>query len=60
MKMFKDISTKYYQDNKERQQKKLVKDIKVFLKKQNSNNMLIKETKTFQKTKNKSFFSIKK
>ena len=60
MKMFKDLFTKYYQDNKERQQKKLVKDIKVFLKKQNSNNMLIKETKTFQKTKSKSFFSIKK
>ena len=58
--MFKDSSTKYYQDSKERQQKMLVKDIKVFLKKQNSNNMLMKETKTFQKTKNKSCFSIKK
>ena len=58
--MFKDSSTKYYQDSKERHQKKLVKDIKVFLKKQNSNNMLMKETKTIQKTKNKSCFSIKK
>ena len=28
-------SAKYYQDNKERLQKKLVKDIKVFLKKKN-------------------------
>ena len=31
--MSKDLSTKYYQDKKERLQKKLVKDIKVFLKK---------------------------
>ena len=31
--MFKDSSAKYYQDNKERLQKKLVKDIEVFLKK---------------------------
>ena len=28
-------SAKYYQDNKEKLQKKLVKDIKVFLKKKN-------------------------
>ena len=31
--MSKDASAKYYQNNKERLQKKLVKDIKVFLKK---------------------------
>ena len=31
--MFKDSSAKYYQDNKEKLLKKLVKDIKVFLKK---------------------------
>ena len=31
--MSKNSSAKYYQDNKERLQKKLVKDIKVFLKK---------------------------
>ena len=31
--MSKDISAKYYQDNKERQQKQIVKDVKVFLKK---------------------------
>ena len=31
--MSKDISAKYYRDNKERQQKQLVKDVKVFLKK---------------------------
>ena len=33
MKMSKDLSCKCYQNNKERLQKKLVKDIKVFLKK---------------------------
>ena len=31
--MSKNSSAKYYQDNKERLQKKLVKDIKVFFKK---------------------------
>ena len=31
--MSKDSSTKYHQDNKERLQKKLIKNIKVFLKK---------------------------
>ena len=33
MKMYKNVSVTYYQENKERLQKKLVKDIKVFLKK---------------------------
>ena len=33
MKMSKNSSAKYYQDNKEKLPKKLVKDIKVFLKK---------------------------
>ena len=31
--MSKYLPTKYYQENKERLQKKLVKDIKIFLKK---------------------------
>ena len=31
--MSENLSAKYYQENKERQQKKLVKDIKIFLKK---------------------------
>ena len=40
--MSKHSSAKYYQDNKERLQKKLVKDIKVFLKKEKkkSDNMV--------------------
>ena len=33
IKMYKNISAKYYQENKERLQKKLMKDIKIFLKK---------------------------
>ena len=35
IKMSKGSSVKYYQKNKERLQKKLVKDIKAFLKKKN-------------------------
>ena len=31
--MSKNLSAKYYQENKERLEKKLVKDIKIFLKK---------------------------
>ena len=33
MKISKNLSAKYYQENKERLQKTLVKDIKIFLKK---------------------------
>ena len=33
--MYKNVSVTYYQENKERLQKKLVKDIKIFLKKKN-------------------------
>ena len=36
--MSKDSSTKYHQDNKERLQKKLIKNIKVFLKKKKEKN----------------------
>ena len=54
--MSKDLSGKYYQNNKERLQKKLVKDIKVFLKKKKkkSDNMVMNNTKIYQKMKNKS------
>ena len=59
--MFKNSSVKYYQDNKERLQKKLVKDIKVFLKKKKKkNNMVVKDEKISQKIKNKSWLSIEK
>ena len=51
--MYKISSAKYYQDNKGRLQKKLVKDMKVFVKKKNkkSNNMA---------KSNKSWLSIEK
>ena len=35
--MPKSLSAKYYQENKKRLQKKLVKDIKIFLKKKRKN-----------------------
>ena len=62
IKISKDSSTRYYPDNKERLQEKLVKDIKVFLKKKKkeSNNMVMNDTKTYQKMKNKSLLSIEK
>ena len=50
--MPKDLSAKYYQDNKERlqkKQKKLMKEIKVFVKKEN---MVVSDTKIYQKKKN--------
>ena len=58
--MSKDLSAKYYQNNKERIQKKLVQDEKVFLKKgkKKSDNMVVNDTKIYQKMKNKSFLSI--
>ena len=60
--MSKHISAKYYQQNKERLQKKLVKDIKIFLKKKKwkSNNMVINVTKISRKMKKKSLLSIEK
>ena len=44
-----------HQNNKEKLQKELVKDIKVFLqrKMKNSDNMVVKDTKIYQKIKKK-------
>ena len=60
--MSKHLSAKYYQENEERLQKKLMKDIKVILNKktEKSNNMVKNVTKIFQKMKNKSLLSIEK
>ena len=60
--MSKTFSAKYYQENKERLQKKLVKDIKSFLKKKKkkSDNMVVNVTKISIKMKNKSLLSIEK
>ena len=57
--MSKKLPVKYYRQNKERQQKKLVKDIKIFLKKelQKSDNMVVNTTKISQKMENKSLMS---
>ena len=60
--MFKDSSAKYYQNNKERLQKNLLKEVKVFLKKKKkkSNNMVVNDTKIYEKMKNKTLLSIEK
>ena len=60
--MSKNSSAKYYEENKERLQKKLVKDIKIFLKKKKkkSGNMVVNVTKISQKMKNKSLLSKEK
>ena len=60
--MSKNLSAKYYQKNKERLQKKLSKDIKIFLKKKKkeSNTMTVNVTKISKKMKNKSLLSIEK
>ena len=60
--MSKNLSAIYYQENRERLQEKLVKDIKTFLKKKKkkSNNMVVNVTKISQKMKNKSLLSIEK
>ena len=59
--MSKNLSAKYYQENKERLQE-LVKDIKIFLKKKKkyNNNMVVNNTKISQIMKNKSLLSIEK
>ena len=60
--MSKKLSEKYYQENKERLQKTLVKDTKIFLKKKKrkSDNMVVNVTKISQKMKSKSLLSIEK
>ena len=60
--MSKNSSAKFYQDNKERLQEKLAKDIKVFLKKKmgKNNKMIVNDTKIYQKMKNKSLLNIVK
>ena len=60
--MSKNLSAKYYQKNKERLQKKLVKDIKNFLKKKKKkiNNMVVNVTKISQKMKKINWLSTEK
>ena len=58
--MSKNLSAEYYKENKERHKKKLVKDIKIFLKKKKkkSDNIVVNVTKTSQKLKTKNLLSI--
>ena len=60
--MSKIFLANYYQENKERLQKKLVKDIKIFLtkKKKKSNNMVMNITKNFSKMKKINWLTIEK
>ena len=60
--MYKNLLAKYYQGNKERLRKKLMKDIKIFLKKKKKKgtNMVVKVTKISQKMKNNSLLSKEK
>ena len=58
--MSKHSSAIYYKNNKERLQKKFVKDIKVFLKKKKKENMVVNHTKIYLKMINKSLLSIDK
>ena len=58
--MSKDSLVKYYQNNKKKLQKNLVKDIKVFLKKKKKTNMVVNDTKIYKNMKNKSWLSIEK
>ena len=58
--MSKDSSAKYYQNNKERLQKRLAKDIKVLSReeKEKSKNMIVNDTRIYQKKKKKNFLSV--
>ena len=60
--MYKNLLAKYYQGNKERLRKKLMKDIKIFLKKKKKKgtNMVVNVTKISQKMKNNSLLSKEK
>ena len=53
--MSKTLSAKYYQENKERLQKKLLKNIQIFQiwKKKKSKNMVMNVTKIYQEKRTK-------
>ena len=60
IKVSKKSSAKNYEDNKERLENKLVKDIKVYIKKKkkNNHNMIMKNTKFSQEMKSKRFLCL--
>ena len=61
-KKVKTLSAKYYKENKEKLQKKLAKDIKIFLKtnRKKPSDMVVNVTQISQKMKNKCLCSIEK
>ena len=60
MKISKDSSSKYDQDNKERLQNKLVKDIKVFLKKKKKKVIIRERYKNLSKNEKRKLVEYKK
>ena len=61
MEISNNFSAKYYQENKERLQKKACERYENLSKEEKeSNNMVVKITKDIRKTENKSLLSIKK
>ena len=61
IKLSRNSSAEYYQENKERLQKKLIKDSKIFLeKKETKKKMVVNITRISQKMKKKSLVSIEK
>ena len=57
--MSKNVSDKNYQENKDRLQKKLTKDLSN-VEKEKSDNIVVNNKKIYQKMKNKSLLSIEK
>ena len=57
--MYKNVSDKNYQENKDRLQKKLTKDLSNE-EKEKSDNIVVNNKKIYQKMKNKSLLSIEK
>ena len=63
--MFKDLSPKYYQNNKEKLEKRFMKDTKVFLKekskrKTNKKQKIVEYTKTYYKMRKRIYYNYKK
>ena len=58
--MPKELSAKYYQNNKERLQRKARERYQSLSKMKKSNNTVVNDTKIYQKMKNKSLLSKKK
>ena len=60
--MSENLSAKYYQEDKESLQKRLVKNVKIFQrkKKKKSDNIVVNVTKISQKMKTKSWLNIEK